>query len=334
MSTQRHRYSVPPSGCYVPAVTFYTPDAVQSLDLAAQKKYFRYLSTTGLRGIVVLGSNAETLLLTREERIALVETARAAVPKDYPLIAGIMGHSTAQVIEYAADAAEAGADYFLLLPCAYFGKQTTPAVIKSFFADIAPHLPRPTLIYNFPAVTNGVDLDSDIIADIARANDIYVGVKLTCGSVAKIARLAGTFPPERFAVFGGQSDFLVGGLAVGSSGCIAAFANIFPKSVARLYDLYASGRHAEARRLQHALALAEAPTKAGIANTKYAAAVYTAGPWAGVERAEEGARPRHPYKEPGKEEKEKIRRVMEPYRWLEDGKGKGKSEEYVERAQL
>ena len=110
-----------------------------------------------------------------------------------------------------------------------------------------------------------MDLDSDIITAIAQRHANVVGVKLTCGSVAKIARLSAVFTPQRFAVFGGQSDFLLGGLAVGSAGCIAAFANIFPKSVARLYRLWAEGKQAEALQLQRALALAESPTKAGIA---------------------------------------------------------------------
>jgi len=79
---------------------------------------------------------------------------------------------------------------------------------------------------------NGLDLDSKIIADVAQQNENIVGVKLTYSSVAKITRLAATFPPSRFTASGGQSDFLLGGLAVGSMGCIAAFANVFSKSVA------------------------------------------------------------------------------------------------------
>ncbi|KAI5277664.1 hypothetical protein KEM54_004912, partial [Ascosphaera aggregata] len=37
--------------------------------------------------------------------------------------------------------------------------------------------------------------------------------------------------------FGGQSDFLIGGLSVGSAGCIAAFANVFPKTLVKIYNL-------------------------------------------------------------------------------------------------
>ena len=40
--------------------------------------------------------------------------------------------------------------------------------MKRFFAQVAPQSPLPIIIYNFPAVCNGLDLDSGIIAEIAR----------------------------------------------------------------------------------------------------------------------------------------------------------------------
>lgn len=310
-----HVHPVPQPGCYVPAITFFSED--DKLDLESQAKYYAHLSRTGLHGLVILGTNAETFLLTRDERKALLQCARQAVPPEQPIIAGVSGHSTAQVLEYISDAHAAGANFALLLPSAYFGKQTTPAIVKDFFTQVCAKSALPIILYNFPAVCNGLDLDSDIITDVTRQNDNVVGVKLTCGSVAKIARLAAVFPPSRFAVFGGQVDFLVGGLVLGSAGCIGAFANVFPRSAARLYELWTSGRHEEAIRLQKILSLAESPTKAGIANTKFAAAITTA-PRASIENAISLLRPRLPYREPSEEQKAHIRNVVEPIAWLED----------------
>ena len=313
---QKHNYAVPEPGCYVPAITFFKPES-DRIDFGSQAKYFSYFASTGLRGIVAPGTNAETFLLTREERRAFLQCARKAVPPGFPIIAGVGGHSTAQVLGYISDAYDAGANFVLLLPCAYFGKQTTPSVVRDFYAQVATVSPLPIIIYNFPGVCNGLDLDSEIIASIAKQHENVVGVKLTCGSVARIARLAAIFAPSRFAVFGGQSDFLLGGLAVGSAGCIAAFANVFPKSVARLFDLCSAGKGKEALDLQRVLSLAESCTKAGIANTKYAAAIVTA-PRAGIQNAAALLRPRRPYSEPGEEVKAKIREAMERVIPLED----------------
>lgn len=50
----------------------------------------------------------------------------------YPLIVGISGYSVIQTLEYAKDAQEAGADFGLLLPAAYYGGATSKEV-RGFF---------------------------------------------------------------------------------------------------------------------------------------------------------------------------------------------------------
>lgn len=306
---------VPPSGVWAPAITFFD-HSTDTLDTEAQAKFYGYLSKTGLAGLVVLGTNAETFLLTREERKALLQTARNACGPSYPIMAGVGGHSTKQVLEFIADAADAGANYVLLLPPAYFGKQTTPAVIDNFFDDVTRQSPLPIVIYNFPAVCNGIDLDSATIASLARKHSNIVGVKLTCGAVAKITRLAAEFAPEEFAVFGGQSDFLIGGLVSGSAGTIAGFANVFPKTIVRIYELYKEGKFHEAMELHKKAALAEQPCKAGIATVKYAVAVYTAKK-AGIEGAFDKLKPRRPYIEPSGEAKKVIESQTAPLASIE-----------------
>ena len=295
---------VPPKGVWAPAVTFFDPTA-DTLDTDSQEKYYTYLSKSGLTGLVVLGTNSETFLLTREERKTLLQTARQACGPSYPIMAGVGGHSTKQVLEYIADAVDAGANYVLLLPPAYFGKQTTPAVIDNFFSDVAKESPLPIVIYNFPVVCNGVDLDSASICRLAKTHSNIVGVKLTCGAVAKITRLAAELPSEEFSTYGGQSDFLIGGLASGSAGTIAGFANVFPKTIVRIYNLYQEGKFQEALDLHKAAALAEQPCKAGIACVKYAAS-FTTAKAAGIEGAGEKLKPRRPYVEPSGADKKNI----------------------------
>ncbi|KAH7361189.1 hypothetical protein BKA66DRAFT_536625 [Pyrenochaeta sp. MPI-SDFR-AT-0127] len=299
---------VPPRGVWCPAVTFFDPNT-DTLDLEAQSRYFSYLSTTGLAGLVILGTNAETFLLTREERKTLVAAARRAVGPTFPLMAGVGGHSTAQVLEHISDATDAGANSVLVLPPAYFGPATTPQVLENFFGQVAQRSQLPIVIYNFPGVCNGVDLDSGFITRMAQRYPNIVGVKLTCGSVAKITRLAAVLPKERFAVFGGQSDFIIGGLSSGSSGCIAAFANVFPKAISRIYTLYQEGKTDEALALHQKAALAEQPIKAGIAATKYAAAIHSATD-AGIKNAASKLKPRRPYLEPANPIKVQVQSTM------------------------
>lgn len=314
MATTQH---VPPRGIWAPAVTMFDP-ATDSLDLEAQARYYSYLSKTGLAGLVILGTNAEALLLTREERKLLIETARKAVGPDFPIMAGVGQHSTKQVLENIADAAAAGADSVLVLPPGYFGKATTPEVVERFFAEVSASSALPIVLYNFPGVCNGVDLGAGAIAALAGRHANIVGVKLTCGSVAKITCLSSTLSGDSFATFGGQSDFLIGGLASGSSGCIAAFANVFPKAIVHIYNLYTQGKYAEALELHQKAALAEQAVKGDIAATKYAAALHSAR-YAGIEAAEPKFKPRSPYVEPKDAQKEAIRKALAEMGKIEDG---------------
>ena len=63
------------------------------------------------------------------------------------IMAGVGGHSTKQVLEFIEDARAAGADYALVLPCAYFGKQTSAKVVRGFYEEVAGRSVLPILIY-------------------------------------------------------------------------------------------------------------------------------------------------------------------------------------------
>jgi 4-hydroxy-2-oxoglutarate aldolase len=145
-----------------------------------------------------------------------------------------------------------------------------------------------------------------------------VGVKLTCGSVAKITRLCADLPSSSFSTFAGQADWLVAGLAVGSAGCVSAFSNVFPKVCSRIYELYTSGKAQEALNLHRKAALAESLIKAGIAPTKYAVSLYSAVA-AGIEGAQEKLVPRRPYVPVGEVVKSSISSAMKELNEIEMG---------------
>lgn len=138
-----------------------------------------------------------------------------------------------------------------------------------------------------------------------------VGVKLTCASVGKVTRLAAEFDKSEFAVFGGQADFLLAGLAVGSAGTITGFGNVAPKTIRRIYDLYSQGKVDEALKLHRVQAFGEIIGKSGIANTKYGASL-TSAKSAGIQDAEEKLRPRRPYEPLTEEQKEIVRKTIGP----------------------
>jgi dihydrodipicolinate synthase/N-acetylneuraminate lyase len=95
--------------------------------------------------------------------------------------------------------------------------------------QLADASPLPVLIYNFPNVVAGLDVNSDMLSRLGKHPNI-VGVKLTCGGIAKVSRVRALFRPEEFCALAGQSDWLVPAMAVGGTGVITGVANLYPKA--------------------------------------------------------------------------------------------------------
>lgn len=108
--------------------------------------------------------------------------------------------------------------------------------IVAFFQEIADASPIPIVIYNFPNVVAGLNLDSEMLETLGHHSNI-VAVKLTCGGIAKVCRIRATFEPEQFSAIAGQSDWLVPALTVGGTGVITGVANLFPKVRPNIHPL-------------------------------------------------------------------------------------------------
>ncbi|KAL0575407.1 hypothetical protein V5O48_006578, partial [Marasmius crinis-equi] len=194
---------------------------------------------------------------THAERATLVRAAREALDSvglaDMPIIAGAGGFSTRETIAFAKEAAEAGADQVIVIPPGYYVgslKEDSNAALKQFFIDVAAGSPVPVLMYNFPGVTGGIDMDSDLINDIARTAPNICGIKLTCGAVGKLTRVTAltnspsfkeTYPRKDasapFIVLGGFVDILHPSVAGGAGGAITGVANFAPRVCIRLWEL-------------------------------------------------------------------------------------------------
>jgi len=64
------------------------------------------------------------------------------------LVEGISGQSTNESILLAQQAAEAGADFGLLLPPSYWAKAVSKDVILSFYREVADESTIPIVVYN------------------------------------------------------------------------------------------------------------------------------------------------------------------------------------------
>lgn len=152
MGSMTKQKSAIPAGVWCPVVSLYKNTPRQELDLEASRKYFAHLIRGGVNGLVLQGSTAEAALLSPEERRDLIKTARQAAADvgapNFPLAAGISGQSTNETLRLVDDAAEAGADFGLLLPPSYWPKAVTNDAIVEFYLEVADHSRIPIIAYN------------------------------------------------------------------------------------------------------------------------------------------------------------------------------------------
>ena len=224
-------YSFAP-GIHVPSLTWFKDDETQEIDWDVQEKHFEFLISNGLHGIVIAGTNGEAATLSSAEKMQLVQTARKIAQRlgrgDLPITIGGVAGCTRDTIRQTKEAKEAGASAFLALVPSYFHFAMNQEAIVSFFKELADASPIPIVIYNFPGVVAGLEVNSEML-DILGKHTNIVAVKLTCGGIAKVARISASFKKSEFVALAGQSDWLIPALSVGAVGTITGVANLYPK---------------------------------------------------------------------------------------------------------
>lgn len=232
-------------GIYPPIPTPF--DEKGQIAVNALKDNLAFMNRFALRGVVVMGSNGEYVMLSEKEKIILMETARAAIRPDRLMIAGTGCQSTVETIDLTRKAAEIGADAALVITPSYYRKAMTPEALSVHFRAVADASPIPVILYNMPANT-GIDLEADTVAALAKHPNI-IGIKDSGGNIVKmgdIRRMAG----PGFQVLAGSAGFLLPGLTVGAVGGVLALTNIAPAQCIAIHKYFLEGNHAGALDLQ------------------------------------------------------------------------------------
>jgi len=269
-------------GIYAPTMTFFDKET-EDLDIPTIKKHAVRLAKAGLVGLVCMGSNGEAVHLTREEKISVIKATREALDeagfKDVVVGAGTSENSVRLTISLIKEAAEAGAEYTLILPPSYYRAQVNEDMMFEYYTAIAEASPLPIVLYNYPGAVSGVDMDSDFMIKLVEATKGKIcGTKFTDANTGKLTRLAYhtnaasvKSQGSGWMAFGGIADFTVQTAISGGSGIIAGGANVLPKICVRVWNLCQEGKWDEAVELQKVLSKADwVLTKSAIAGTKAA----------------------------------------------------------------
>lgn len=231
-------------GIFPPIPTPFSSDTIDHKALAAN--IGRWMRTP-LSGLVVLGSNGEAPLLEDVEADAVIDTARANIPRDRTMIVGVGRESTAATVAAAKRAASAGGDVLLVRTPSFYKNVMNADAFVRHYTTVADASPAPILIYNVTMFT-GVNITPDVVARLAEHPNI-VGLKESNADVVQLSEtIART--PGRFIVLCGSAATFYHALSAGASGAVLAIAAVLPDMCTAIFDLVQAQRHEEALALQ------------------------------------------------------------------------------------
>lgn len=234
-------------GTGVALVTPFNEDG--SVDYAALEQLVDHVIGNGVNYLVALGTTAETPTLTAEEKKDVLSCIVAKCGNRVPVVCGIGGNNTAEVIQQLKDYNLSGVSGILsVVP--YYNKPTQEGIYQHFRA-IANSTDKPIILYNVPGrtVTNMLPATA-----LRLANDFknIVAIKEASGNMSQCMDLVAG-KPGHFAVLSGDDDLVMPQIALGMEGVISVAANCFTKDFTTMVNNALDGNFDAAKTMHYRL---------------------------------------------------------------------------------
>jgi len=231
-------------GTGVAIVTPFKNDS--SIDFTAMGRVINHVIEGGINYIVAMGTTGEASTLSRDERQALISYIVEAVDNRIPVVAGIGGNNTQEIINTIRELNLEGVDGILSV-APYYNKPNQKGIFQHFKA-IATCSPLPVIIYNIPGRTCS-NISSDTCIELAHTCENIVAVKEASGDLAHIMRLI-KGKPENFLVISGDDMLTLPIIAAGGAGVISVLANAYPAQCSELVNNLLKNNFKAAREIQ------------------------------------------------------------------------------------
>ena len=225
-----------------------------SIDEVALAEHMRRVaSAPGIRGLLVNGHAGENFVLTGAEQNRVVEIARAVVPADRMIVAGVNRESSLAAARDAAAREAAGADALLIFPPNSWALDHAEAAVAIHHAHVRDATSCPLLIYGAPVGAGALAYSPGVLTTLAREPRI-VAIKDGSWEVAAYEanrRLLKAMRPD-FVVLGSGDEHLLASYLIGSEGSQVSLAAVIPETVCALWSACEAGDW-EAARAVHEL---------------------------------------------------------------------------------
>ena len=200
----------------------------------------------GVHALFCFGTNGEGFILNGAEKKLVLETVIDQTAGRVPVYAGTGCISTKETIEQSKMAEAAGADVLSIITPSF--AKASQAELYAHYEAVAKAVDLPIVLYNIPPRT-GNALEPETVARLSEIDNI-VGAKDSSGNFDNLKAYIDLTKDRDFAVLAGNDGLILRCLQAGGAGGIAGRANIYPRTMASIYDCFIAGDLEGAQRYQ------------------------------------------------------------------------------------
>ncbi|WP_447767153.1 4-hydroxy-tetrahydrodipicolinate synthase [Sphingobacterium faecium] len=234
-------------GAGVALVTPFNADGTVDFDSLA--KLIDYQINSGMNYLVSLGTTGEVATLSKDERKRIWDFTVKQVNARVPLVAGIGGNNTAEMVEQIKNFDPAGFCAILSVS-PYYNKPVQEGIYQHYKA-IAEASPLPIILYNVPGRT-GSNMTPATTIRLAKDFKNIVATKEASGSFAQFNEILRDKPKD-FLLISGDDPATLPMMALGAVGIISVVGNAYPAQISKLAALCTANNYAEARSIHNSL---------------------------------------------------------------------------------
>jgi len=213
------------------------------IDFGAFEKVMNHIISGGCEFIVVLGTTGESPTVPKTEKKELIAFSVAMNAGRVPLVVGIGGNSTAEVVNTLRETSFKGVDAVLSV-CPYYNKPQQEGVFLHF-KSVSEESPVPVIVYTVPGRT-GSNISAATTIRLACECENIIGIKEASGNMDQISQVLKNRPKD-FLVISGDDALTLPMLSLGANGVISVVANVFPKEFSDMVRLGLQGDFTAAR---------------------------------------------------------------------------------------
>jgi 4-hydroxy-tetrahydrodipicolinate synthase len=217
--------------------------------MAGLQRLVEYNIDNGVNYLVVQGTTGESVTLTKEEKQRILEFIIEINNKRLPIVLGIGGNNTAEIVYTLQTTNLNGVDGILSVS-PYYNKPSQEGIYQHYKA-VAQATDKPIILYNVPGRTMSNVLPETTLK-IAREFKNVVGIKEACGNLEQIMKIIQNKPKD-FLVISGDDALTLPHIAIGGDGVISVVGNAFPKRFSTLVHSALQGDYITARKEHYEL---------------------------------------------------------------------------------